>query len=154
LVPTLVLTEGPLRLTAERNVLVGAWRDAPTVPALRALERAGQDWAKKYPAGTALLNLALSGTPNFSSEVRTETSRVSARPDIFVLATAHVVLVSGLVGAAIRAFLSTSLLLAKSTRPTKVFGDKAIASDWVKTQLAPSGETWTRAELVALIDQG
>lgn len=106
-----------------------------------------------YPKGTALFNVVLSGKPDFSTEVRAETARVSALNDTFTLATAHVVLVDGLVGAAVRAFLSTSTLLAKPISPTKVFGAIAPASDWMLAHLEPSGEAWTKAELVALVER-
>ena len=151
---TVLAEEGSLRIIASRNVLVAAWRDAPTMSQLHALERVGRERGEQYPRGTALLNLALSGKPDFSADVRKETARVSALPDIFVLATAHIVLVRGLVGAAVRAFLSTSVLMARPTRPTKVFGDTLPAVDWVLARLAPAGEAWTRQGLVAVVDQG
>ena len=143
--------EGIFRITKERNVAVAAWRDAPSVAQMRAFERVGLAMAKAHPKGTALFNVVLSGTPNFSTELRDETTRISARSDIFNLATAHLVLIDGLVGVAVKAFLTTSLLLGKSPTPTKVFSSKELAVDWVHGLLEPSGEKWTKAQLLALV---
>ena len=143
--------EGIFRITKERNVAVAAWRDAPSVQQMRAFERVGLAMSKAHPKGTALFNVVLSGTPNFSTELRDETTRISARNDMFKLATAHLVLVEGFVGVAVRAFLTTSVLLAKTPTPTKVFSSKELAADWVHGLLEPSGEKWTRDQLLALV---
>ncbi len=149
-----VTEETTFRFTRVRNVAVAAWRDAPTVSQLRLFERLGHAMNAPYPNGTALFNVVLSGKPDFSAEVRAETARVSALSNMFVLATAHVVLVEGLVGAAVRAFLATSNLIGKPATPTKVFGSTSLAADWVLSRLAPSGEAWTKEELVALVERG
>lgn len=148
-----VVEEGTLRITKERNVAVAAWRDAPTVSQLRLFEREGRAMNVPYPKGTALFNVVLSGKPDFSAEVRKETARVSAFDDVFVLATAHLILVDGLVGAAVRAFLSTSMLVSKPPAPTKVFSDTGLAVDWVLARLDAGGERWTKAELLALVER-
>ena len=145
--------EGIFRITKDRNVAVAAWRDAPSVQQMRAFERVGLAMSKAHPKGTALFNVVLSGTPNFSTELRDETTRISARSDMFRLATAHLVLVEGFVGVAVRAFLGTSVLLGKAPTPTKVFGDTGLAVDWVLKLLEPSGEKWTKAQLLALVEQ-
>ena len=143
--------EGTLRILSRRNVAVAAWRDAPTVSQFRLFEREGRTLERRYPKRTALFNVVLSGTPNFSAEVRAETARVSAIDDIFSLATVHVVLVGGLVGSAVRAFLATSMLVSKPPNPTKVFGELEPAAAWVLERLAPSGEKWTLEELCELV---
>jgi len=150
--PEIAHEEGIFRITKERNVAVAAWRDAPSVAQMRAFERVGLAMSRAHPAGTALFNVVLSGTPNFSNELRDETTRISARKDMFTLATAHLVLVEGFVGVAVRAFLTTSMLLGKTSTPTKVFGKKDLAVDWVHGLLDPTGKTWTKEQLLALVE--
>ncbi len=149
-----VVTEGTLRITQQRNVAVAAWRDAPTVAQFRVFEREGRAMTRRYPKGAALFNVVLSGKPDFSSEVRAETARINGLGDIFVLGAAHVILVTGLVGAAVRAYLSTSMLVTRPVTPTKVFGEKRPAAEWLLERLTTSGETWSVDQLVQLVDSG
>lgn len=148
-----VVEEGSLRITTERNVSVVAWRDAPTVKQLRAFEREGHALEKRFPKRCGLFNVILSGKPDFSSEVRAETNRIGALGDMYTLATAHVILVEGLVGSAVRAFLATSMLVSKPPTPTKVFGDKDLAVAWVLGRIAEAGEPWTSVQLRELLDR-
>lgn len=147
---TTVIDHGTLRLVTERNVVVAAWRDAPSVAQLNAVERAGRAAGARYASKTALVNLILSGTPNFSSEVRAEVARMNGLTDLFQVGAAHVVLVPGLVGTTVRTFLSTSMLLVKPHAPTRVFGDAEPAARWLSELLRPPGEPWTAAQLTAL----
>ncbi|MCU0656005.1 MAG: hypothetical protein MUF64_12330 [Polyangiaceae bacterium] len=148
-----VFEETTLRLVAERNVVVAAWRDAPTVPQLRLVERVGRGVELRYPGQTALINLILSGTPRFSAEVRAEVGRMNNQDDLYVLAAAHVILVEGFLATAVRAFLSTTMLVVKPATPTKIFGDTTLAARWVAERLAASGERWTPEQLLALAKQ-
>jgi hypothetical protein len=106
-----VIEHGTLRLVTERNVVVAAWRDAPSVAQLNAVERAGRVACVRYAGKTTLVNLILSGTPNFSGEVRAEVARMNGLTDLFPIAAAHVVLVPGIVGTTVRTFLYTSMFL-------------------------------------------
>lgn len=148
-----LIEEGTLRMLVERNLVVAAWREAPTVAQLRALERAGRSLEDQLPGKNVLLNLMISGTPNFSAEVREEAIRLSGVPDIFSLAAAHVILAQGLVGTAVRAFLSTVVLLSKPPTPTKIFGDKTPATTWLMEHLKASGEPWSRDQILSLARQ-
>ncbi len=135
-----------LRMTQERNCVLAAWYDAPTVPQLREFARAGKEIRRTYDQ-LALFNVVLSGKPSFSQEVREETARMTRSESIFNLATAHLVLVEGLAGAATRAFLSTMVLVGRPRTPTKVFADREGAAAWIHGFCREGKERWTREEL-------
>src|SRR5439155_25029688 len=113
------------------NLLVIAWNDAPKVEHIQQFSRIALRIGKSYPRSTGLLNLVLSGTPSFDDAMRRETKRVASDPAVCPLGAADVVLVGGLVGAAVRAFLNTTKLLARPPRPTRAFSDLDAAAPWL-----------------------
>ena len=139
-----------LRLVTSRNVLVAVWTDAPTVAQMHTLERAARRLGTAHRE-TGFANVAVRGTPSFSSEVREEVLRLSRNPKLLSLARAHVIIAPGLVGAAVRAFLSTTLLLARVPVPTKVLSSFDAAAAWLVDPLARGDTRWTREELLELL---
>jgi len=144
-----VIEHGTLRLVSERNLVIAAWRDAPTLPQLHAVERAGRGAGPRH-GKAALVNLILSGTPNFSPEVLAEVARMNGVNDLYTLGAAHVIVVPGLIGIAVRAFLSTTMLLQKPHAPTRIFGEVAPAIPWLVGLLQGADERWTAAQVSAV----
>ena len=148
----IVHTDAILRVLTSRNVQVNVWSNAPTVEQIRIFGRSGVSLARRNPRGAGLINLMLKGTPSFSEEVRDETIKLMKQGS-FRLGTAHVVLLGGLTGSAVRAFMSTVTLLARSPVPNKVFGEPEAAAAWLAPLLAQGAEAWSPVELVALVKQ-
>ncbi len=143
-----------VRMAVSRNVVVAVWFDAPRAATeLREFERAGKKTSAQYGKDTALFNVIVSGKPSFSQEVRDEVTRITSNDTLFALASAHVLLVEGLVASAVRAFLSTALLLSRTSTPNKVFADVPSAAHWVNEKIVAGPEQWTEPELVALVQQ-
>lgn len=126
--------------------MIAVWYDAPTLSDMRALLKAADSLRREYPGGTALLNVIKSGTPMFEQSVRLEAQRLT-REGHFSLAVAHLVLVGGLAGAAVRAFLGTVTLVGRPKDPTRVFGAAGDALAWLADHAARGPEAWSRAEL-------
>jgi hypothetical protein len=139
-----------LRIATSRNVLVAVWTDAPTADQMRALERSGRKLGRAH-RGTALVNVIVRGTPRFSTEVREAVVRLARDGELMSLARAHVILAPGLVGAAARAFISTTLFLARVPAPTKVLGSLETAAAWLVEPLSRGAERWTEADLLSLL---
>ena len=148
-----VHTDSTLRIVISRNVQANVWSNAPTVEQMRLFGRVGVAQMRPHPRGTGLLNLIVGGTPSFSEAVRAETVKLVKQPGIFSLGAAHLVLVGGFTGTAVRAFLSTVLLLGRPPCPNKVFGDPETAAAWLAPLLAQGAERWSQAELIALVAQ-
>ena len=141
------------RIAIDRNVVVAAWFQEPRVPKeLREMERAGKKVSSKYKNAGALFNVIISGKPSFSEEVRNEVNRITSDDTLFTAATAHVILVEGFIGSAVRAFLATALVVSRTKTPNKTFGDVASSVRWVKERLEATTETWTEGDLAALVD--
>jgi hypothetical protein len=148
-----VHNDATFRIYSARNIQVNLWADAPTVDQMRAFGRIGAAHSRRHPQGAALLNLITSGTPSFSEAVRDETVRVMKVSDMFRLGAAHLVLLEGFKGTAVRAFLSTVMLLGRPPIPNKVFGDAESAAAWMIPLLAPGAEAWSPVEIVSLVKQ-
>ncbi|MEP7125764.1 MAG: hypothetical protein ABJE95_32840 [Byssovorax sp.] len=148
--PAILHTDAILRILTSRNLQVNVWSNAPTVEQIHIFSRAGASLARRNPRGTGLLNLMLRGTPSFSQEVRDETVKLM-KQEVFRLGTAHVILLGGLTGAAVRAFMSTVMLLARPGVPNKVFGEAETAATWLAPLLTQGAEAWSPTELVALV---
>lgn len=137
--------DSTLSLACVRGLVIAVWRDAPTGGQLRELRRAMEEARERFET-TALINLVLSGTPSFSAEVRDESARLT-RDNDWTLGTAHIVLVDGFTGVAVRSFFSTMLLLGRPKVPTKVFGSLEDGCVWLEAILRSSDMPWTAASL-------
>lgn len=142
--------EPNLLVLQERNLLVWVWTETPLLEQMRWLAGELDRIAHEHPAGTGLLDIILSGTPRFSDGVRNEVTRLSGNPRYSKLGVAHVALLPGLSGTAVRAFLQTVMLVARPPQPTKVFGDREVASQWLATQLSKGHLPWAPEQVSAL----
>ena len=148
----IVRTDPKFRIAYLRNVQVNVLRDAPTVEQMRAFARSGSTLGRRHERGAGLLNVVTGdGTPSFSEEVRHETVQLMKTPGMFTLGSAHIILFDGFKGTAVRAFMSTVMLLGRPPSPNKVFGDAEAAAAWLAPLLAKGAEAWSPAELVALV---
>ena len=117
------------------HLIVVAWTATPTVELVREFADANRRLRRRFPEGAAMVNLVLRGAPRFEGEVLKETAALLKEVSPWRSATAHVILVDGFAGAAVRSFLSTLNLLARSSRPVKVSGDIESAVDWLSRTL-------------------
>ena len=149
---TVAFENAVARFTHDRNVAVAAWFEAPrTSVELLEMEKVGKKLLSQYKEETALFNVIVSGTPSFSEEVRKEVTRITSDDTLFAKASAHVLLVEGFVGSAVRAFVSTALVLSRTKTPNKVFADVDGAATWVKTKLDGGPVVWMPGDLVGLM---
>jgi hypothetical protein len=133
-----------------RNVHFCVWYDAPTGAQMDTYGQRSKELEARHPGGTALMNLVVSGSPRFSSEVR-DKARELTREGIHDAGAAHVILVGGLLASAVRGFFGTMILLGRPPNPTKVFGDVESAAAWLADGLSRVGEErWDAEELAAL----
>jgi hypothetical protein len=137
-----------LRVGSAKNVVISAWFDSPQIEDLRRLDAYTKVVRQSYPRGIGLLNLIVSGTPRFSKEIREEVARQTAEDSD--LGVAHVILLGGIVGATVRTFLTTAMLIGRPATPTKVFADVPAAASWLAQVLERGDVGWTVDELAAL----
>ena len=141
------------RIAALDNVLVVRWADAPrTTFELKEFEKAGKRIASEFDKRAVFANVIVSGTPSFSQEVRDEVARLTSSP-MFHLGTAQIILVDGLAGVAVRAFLSTAFLLSRAKAPNKVFGDLRRGIDWMHARLGDGPVSWTHDGLAGFVEK-
>jgi hypothetical protein len=139
------------RISTHENVLVLRWADAPRgVGELREFEKIGRKLTSAHDKKAILASVIVSGTPKFSQEARDEVTRLTRTP-MFHLGTAQIILVGGLAGVAVRAFLSTSVLVARPSTPTKVFAQLDPGIDWIEGRLREGPVSWTRGDLAAFM---
>ena len=149
----IVYEDATLRQAYARNVHLVAWYDAPTLEQMHAYGRAAQTLSARYRGRSALINAIVEGFPRFTPEVRQAAAEYS-RKGAHGVGTAHVILVGGLLGSSVRAFLSTANLIGRPKNPTKVFGDLATASAFVAALLSADGtERWEREPLNSLAER-
>jgi hypothetical protein len=144
----IVHDDGTLRVGVTRNLVTFAWHAAPDVAHVKSLSRALSAAATKHGQRFAALDIAVSGAPRFSDEMRAELVKVLKDPKLQGVGTAHVVDIPGLAGTAVRTFLSTVLLVARPAAPHKVFGKLSEGASWLAPLLSKEGQPWTPAEIV------
>lgn len=118
----------------EDRLFICGFRDAPTMKQMRAVSDVARPLEAKR-GRLALLNVAFVGRPRFSEEVRKVSVEYTRDPTLFGLARAHVVLMTGLAGAAVLAFVNTFVLLGRPPRPTRVAGSIEAAAQWLAPML-------------------
>lgn len=120
-----------LRIHGRDGLLLVGWYDAPTLAQVQVLERCGQALADATGGPIGMLDLVLAGKPAFKDEVRAAVASLHARASWCGHGVAHVVLLDGFAGVAVRAFFHTVLLLGRPKIRTKVFSDLGIAAEWL-----------------------
>ncbi len=128
--------DGIVHMVAAHRLVVAAWWDAPTVTQTDALWRINRDvrtWTGDDDV--AFCNIALAGTPIFDSEVREQIQAMNREYGTRGLAQANLVLLEGFAGTAVRAFLSTVNLVARTKVPVKIFGKRPETEAWLGEML-------------------
>jgi hypothetical protein len=148
---TIVYEDAILRVAVRKNVAFAVWSAAPTVTQVHAFQRAAEQLGKGS-AGHALMSVVVRGVPKFTEGVRDELVRVMKR-ELYRLGIAHLILLDGLAGAAVRAFLSTVRLLSRTPTPAGVFGSPDEAIGWVLDRVRAAPERWTQNELREALDE-
>jgi hypothetical protein len=147
-----VYQDATLRQAYARNVHLVAWFDAPSLDQMHAYGRCAKALSERYGGESCLFNVVVTGVPRFSAEVRQAAADYS-REGAHTVGTAHVILVGGLLGSSVRAFLSTAMLLGRPPNPTKVFATLDAAGRWMAQNLLErSSERWSAAELTSLCE--
>jgi hypothetical protein len=141
--------DASLRLGVSRNLLIPVWLGTPEVVHMRILGRAVHGVVARYGTSFGWFNVVVSGRPVFSDAVRDELVKILKDPRHHALATAHVVMIPGLAGAAVRAFLSTVSLLGRVRWPDKTFSEPRAAAQWIAPLLDKSGrEAWSADQVL------
>src|SRR2546428_8586344 len=117
----IVHDDGALRLGVLRNLVIGVWREAPTVAQLRLVDTQARRAGSVAPVG--YINAILSGSGRFPPEVRAEVARHARDSTLARAGIAHLVLLPGWQGPAARAFVRGAIALAQSPYPNRVFRD-------------------------------
>ncbi len=124
-----------LTVATERGLCVVRWADAPK-PQHFPIVTAAFRVAAEPRAG--LLNVvdARGKLPRFNDEVRRAAADLARAMTPISSGTAHVLLLDGFTGAAVRMFLSTLTLLARGGPPTTVHSSIAEGAAWLASQTA------------------
>jgi hypothetical protein len=128
-----------LTVASERGLCVARWADSPQprhFPIVTAAMRAAAE------PRAALLNVvdARGKLPRFNDEVRRAAAEMARALAPISMGTAHVLLLDGFTGAAVRMFLSTLTLLARGGPATTVHSSVAEGAAWLAAH-APSGHS-------------
>ncbi|MEM9188035.1 MAG: hypothetical protein AAGF12_02575 [Myxococcota bacterium] len=142
-----------LQICVQRNMFAAGWFGMPELRHMHEVERCYEDLRSEWPDGVGFANVIVGGVPNFSREVREDAARQTAKGDEQDLATAHLILVDGLAGAAVRAFLSTMLLVGRSTVPNRVFSDCGVAAGWVAGLLNRVPPPWDATDMQRFLER-
>lgn len=119
--PAVLHMDETMRMAHLGCVVAAVWLDAPTLPQMQTFASHSRRVSKRED-GSFLFNLVVDGTPSFDSRVREEANKLTLE-GVNRRGAAHVILVEGFRGAAVRAFLSSLLMINKPKTPTKVVGD-------------------------------
>lgn len=137
-----------LRLVVDQGLCVARWLDSPQPHhfphVTTAMRRAAEETTR-----AALFNVvdAKGKMPRFDDAVRQSAAKMARDITPVAAATAHVLLLDGFSGAAVRMFLSTLTLLMRSSAPTSVHATVAAGAIWL-AERAPAG--WTAARIEAV----
>jgi hypothetical protein len=142
-------------------VVTGVWRrfgvhvfeGRVTLAHMDELDRRGDAWVRKNPGDRVELTIILPSDNIMTSEERARMVRIIKKWEQVRVASATVILASGVMGAAHRSVLTAFLLLAPPPHPTKIFGNTHAAIDWIAPHVARvSGPEATQETLKAAVD--
>lgn len=143
-------SDDTLSIGTDGVLLVACWWNAPTKEQMLEIDRISLEREERLNQKTAYAQFVLEGTPVFSAEVRAIAERLTR--DYYSIGIAHCIELTGLKGAATRAFLGGLLLIrgGRGEKPMKVFADPHQASRWLAKRLTPSDRTWNASRILAL----
>ncbi len=147
--PTQVYADDRVFMFSCCELFLAVWFNAPTPVQMEAFAKYGWAHERALPNGGLLSNLAVRGTPTFDEQVRRQAAELTADPELFRIARSHTILMDGLKGVAVRAFVQTFLLLGRPPRPTKVFDTVEHGAEWMAEQLRSSPHGWTADKIAA-----
>jgi hypothetical protein len=154
--PAVTLHDDPTLTVLQRaNLLVCAWREAPTLEQMLVIGKHIERWRGLYGDRVAFVNVFTAGRlDKLSKDAREEANRLTARfPKN--LCSAHVVLVSGMTGTLTRTILRAMSLVGGNVSPWRVFGTVRDAAPWVFKHLEGQASlVWTEADVLALLTRG
>ena len=121
------------------NLMTGIWRrfgvtmfeGKVTVEDMAKMEAVGVQWLKKNPGKVVEMVVIHPSETRMTSEERTRMARVIKRWEDSRVASATVILATGLTGSMHRSVLTGFQLLVPPPHPTKVFGTVAEALTWL-----------------------
>jgi hypothetical protein len=119
--PAVLHMDETMRMAHFGCVVGVVWLDAPRLTQMQTFASHSRRVSKQHD-GSFLFNLIVDGTPSFDSKVREEAHKLTVE-GVNRRGAAHVILVEGFRGAAVRAFLGSMLMLNKPKTPTKVVAD-------------------------------
>ncbi len=118
-----------------RNVYITAWWGETTAARLKRVGEIQTELARKWPAGFVALALIRSSNANMPADARAEAEKLSKEPAMNLKAIAQVIYGSGFAAAAIRSVATGMVLIARSPRPTKIFGTLENAATWLAPRM-------------------
>jgi hypothetical protein len=139
--PTLRYEDETLRVVTDRRLCVIRWLDSPAARHFGEVTRAFAH-AVDHSGGAAvgLFNVvdARGKLPRFNDEIRRAAGDMTRAVTPGSAGAAHVILVEGLAGVAVRMFLSTLTLLSRAATPTTIHSTVAEGATWLSRELAGS----------------
>jgi hypothetical protein len=110
--PTMIYQDSTMQVAADGTLCVARWTDAPQISQFSALASALRTTAREG-AALQLLNVVdrVENVPGLSSERRRAAEQLLNELALSCSSVAHVVLIPGMRGAAVRMVLSTLLML-------------------------------------------
>ncbi len=118
-----------VRITTAGPLVVAAWHGPPSRAAAEHL-RGALLVASATHGAIALLDLVVAGRPTFGEDARSAIVSLM-REAACDHGVAHVVMLRGIAGTAVRMFLNGALLLARPTSPSKAFDELEPALAWL-----------------------
>ncbi len=124
-----------LSLATDRGLCIARWSDAPKPHHFPLVTAAIRDAAEPR---AALLNVidARGKLPRFDEDVRRAAVEMTRAVTPIAAGTAHVLLLDGFTGAAVRMFLSTLTLLSRGSAPTTVHSSVTQGAAWLAAHAA------------------
>jgi hypothetical protein len=148
-------------IISQPNTMTGMWRrfgvhvfqGTLTLDDMARIEAVGTLWHRKNPGKVVELVIIFPSDARLSGEERARLAGIVKRWEGVRMASATVVLASGLTGAMHRSVLTGLNFLAPPPHPLKVFGVTADAVGWLTPYVqALCGADTTREELLAGIE--
>ncbi len=138
---TLRYADETLRVVTDRRLCVIRWLDSPEARHFAEVTRAfAYAVDKSGKGGVGLFNVvdARGKLPRFNDEIRRAAGDMTRAVTPDSAGAAHVILVDGLAGVAVRMFLSTLTLLSRAATPTTIHSSLAEGAAWLGHVLAAS----------------
>ncbi|MBN1962572.1 MAG: hypothetical protein JW841_16695 [Deltaproteobacteria bacterium] len=119
------------------NCVVSVWERTPTVEHIDKVDQFLNEVTRDYPKGIGNINITMGrGQHAITAETKAKIQKLILKYQGKIIAVAHIILASGMIGAIISSFFALIAIIKNDANtPMRIFRESAEAAEWIAAKI-------------------